>query len=352
MPQTSTIIFIGAPGSGAKTGGELYNQTLSNYLSNESSANYDPVVYPWKGKFFNLFFDLRLASKLMLAKNTYVIFDVSLHQRMIFSLIAAMLNSEIKLVSLFHQLSYIRRSNQIHKAITRKIEQLIVKLSYKAISAGVFITPVLESYTKKSNVREVLTTLQAPIPYSSTKKPFQALFVGSIVPSKGIEYLINAVNVLPSQLKENLKIFLAGNKGDEIFYTHCLDLIKKYNLSKNFTFLGMQNLKQLEVYYTDSELFLFPSLTEGMGMALLEAMSAGCFPIVFNNSSMPYIVEDGVSGHIAKNKNSIEFAKAIVKYYDMNENEKSILRKSSSKRAKSFVRSWHDVCHQFVAQLN
>jgi glycosyltransferase involved in cell wall biosynthesis len=47
-----------------------------------------------------------------------------------------------------------------------------------------------------------------------------------------------------------------------------------------------------------ADIFLLPSRFEGLSLALLEAMAAGCVPIVSSRGSMPSVVEDGHNGFL------------------------------------------------------
>src|SRR5678816_1608085 len=57
---------------------------------------------------------------------------------------------------------------------------------------------------------------------------------------------------------------------------------------------GAEKVKALSA----ADIFLMPSRYEGLSMALLEAMAAGCVPIVSNRGSMPTVVEDGRNGFL------------------------------------------------------
>ena len=100
------------------------------------------------------------------------------------------------------------------------------------------------------------------------KKPF-VLFVGnldmnkSMCKTKGLEYLIEAAGYLPE-----VKFIVVGD-GDY------LSNMKKKSPSNVF-FTGPLFGKQLIKLYNEAMLFCLPSLTEGFGLTILEAMASGC----------------------------------------------------------------------------
>jgi len=112
---------------------------------------------------------------------------------------------------------------------------------------------------------------------------------------------------------------------------YCEKNMKKNNI-KNINYIQHEDLPKL---YSGAELFLSPSLYEGFGLPLVEAMACGCAVVTSNVSSMPEVV--GNSGVLVDPKNSISISKAIEKIL-CNNNLKKHLREKAEARAKKF--SW------------
>ncbi|MFA6888680.1 MAG: glycosyltransferase [Candidatus Woesearchaeota archaeon] len=113
------------------------------------------------------------------------------------------------------------------------------------------------------------------------------LFVGTFSPRKNILRIIQAW-----QKRKDLKIklILIGKKGwlfEEIF-----TYIKESNLENDILFLDYIPEEDLPYFYYLAEALLFPSLYEGFGLPILEAMAYGCPVITSNISSMPEIAGD------------------------------------------------------------
>lgn len=93
------------------------------------------------------------------------------------------------------------------------------------------------------------------------------LFLGRIVPEKGIHYLINAYN----QLKTNKKLVIAGGASHTSEYESELHDLAANN--KNILFTGFVQGEELDELYSNAYIYCLPSDLEGMPISLLEAMS-------------------------------------------------------------------------------
>jgi len=127
---------------------------------------------------------------------------------------------------------------------------------------------------------------------------------------KGIRYLIKAMEFLPSNLP--IHILLIGRKMDT---SENLTLINDSPYKAHFHLLGYRNdvvnlLKASKIYIQPSN----PN-KEGLGKAILEAMSVGTPPIVTNSGGPPEYVAHGVSGLVVPCKTPKAIAEAILYLY-------------------------------------
>lgn len=114
------------------------------------------------------------------------------------------------------------------------------------------------------------------------------LYLGTIEPRKNLVTLIEAYAKLPQS--ERLPLILAGGKGwltDPIF-----EAIERHNLSDSITLPGFIPTDDLALWYNSAECFIFPSVFEGFGLPVLEAMACGTPVITSNVSSLPEVVQD------------------------------------------------------------
>ncbi len=353
MPNREIWIF-GAQFDNPRTGGQLYNAEIVKYIKSKTDKLV-PKSYPWSNELNNFWYDLSNALLLAFSfKKRIVVIDESLHQRLALTLITSLFCPWIKTVIMFHQLAYLRRANRLHWKFTRWVDQILISRSSMSISAGLYLTDqmknlVAEKYHKK--IYPVLTTCQRIMPFNNNKKPYSAAFVGTITRSKGILEMIEAVNLLPEELKQQLEIGLAGSLGDESFVATCKAKIKQYRLENQFQFLGLLGVAEVEKLYFESEIYMFPTHAEGMPMSLMEAMTAGCIPLVFNNTAMPYMIEHLQTGLMSENLNVEEYAKNLEVYFSLSPEEKSRLRHNAQKRALKYAREWKSVAEEYYQSL-
>lgn len=108
-------------------------------------------------------------------------------------------------------------------------------------------------------------------------------------PQKNLIYLIDEfANFL--KFKPDLQLVFAGPKGKEADLI--LSRIKEKNIENNFFYLGKVDFGDLRYLYSACEVFCFPSIYEGFGMPVLEAMACGAPVITSNVSSLPEIMND------------------------------------------------------------
>lgn len=93
------------------------------------------------------------------------------------------------------------------------------------------------------------------------------LFLGRLVPEKGIHYLIEAYN----KINTDKKIVIAGGSSDTDTYFN--ELKEKAKDNKNIIFTGFVQGEELEELYSNAYIYVLPSDLEGMPLSLLEAMS-------------------------------------------------------------------------------
>lgn len=102
------------------------------------------------------------------------------------------------------------------------------------------------------------------------KKPY-ILSVGTMEPRKNIPTLINAFQVLVQDKDFKYQLVLTGKKG---WLGSELETSELKN-NQSIIFTGFVEQEELKALYVGAELFAFPSIYEGFGLPLLEAMSCG-----------------------------------------------------------------------------
>lgn len=104
--------------------------------------------------------------------------------------------------------------------------------------------------------------------------------VSTLQPRKNFQMLIQAFKSVAEQQPHNLVI--AGGKG--WLYEAILGEVEKQGLEGRVKFIGFVTDSDLPALYSDASLMVFPSLYEGFGLPLLEAMACGV-PVLSSNAS-------------------------------------------------------------------
>lgn len=121
-------------------------------------------------------------------------------------------------------------------------------------------------------------------------KPF-ILYTGGIDFRKNIESSIIAFSKINKNLLNKYQYVIVC-KITEQEKKYFENLLKKYNLENKVIFTGFISDEELNILYNTCDLFIFPSIYEGFGLPVLEAMSCRALVCCSNTSSLPEIVQD------------------------------------------------------------
>ncbi len=135
---------------------------------------------------------------------------------------------------------------------------------------------------EQSRIRVVHHGIQ-PLPVHPREPQKMILHVGAIQERKNISRLVTAFEAVP----QDWQLVLAGSAGfgaDRI-----LQQIEQSPASNRITVTGYISNSVLAKYYAQASIFAFPSLDEGFGMPVLEAMRAGVAVVASNRSAVPEV---------------------------------------------------------------
>jgi glycosyltransferase involved in cell wall biosynthesis len=167
------------------------------------------------------------------------------------------------------------------------------------------------------------------------------LSVGTLHPRKNFLTLINAYSLL---LKKNplfpYQLVIVGKKG--WFYQKVLE--KGKSLTSPVLFLGYLPQEDLVALYNLASLFVYPSLYEGFGLPVLEAMACGCPVIASNDSSLKEIAEGAAC--LVNPRNTEVLANSIHSLL-LNKEKRELLKKRGLERAQKF--SWEKTAWETIS---
>lgn len=128
--------------------------------------------------------------------------------------------------------------------------------------------------------------------------------IGRLVTGKKVDEIITNFSKLGNKKSQ---LFVVGSGDEE---TNLKALISDLKLEKQVKMLGYLDHQQMEKYLLNSSCFLMASVTEGLPMVLLEAMSYGIPCIVYKTASgTGDIVNDGINGYIIDNRDAELYVK-------------------------------------------
>lgn len=154
------------------------------------------------------------------------------------------------------------------------------------------------------------------------------LAVGRLAYQKSFEVLIEAISMVPNN--DNLKLIIIG---DGALREELETITEHYGLSENILFPG--KLTNLDIFYTEADLFVMSSSSEGFGNVIVEALSFGV-PVVSTDckSGPSEILEDGKWGRLVPVGDARALAKGIEESLSQ-QHDRSLLKR----RANSFTPS-------------
>jgi len=116
------------------------------------------------------------------------------------------------------------------------------------------------------------------------------LCMGTIEPRKNIPFLLKAFSLFMQHRNDNIHLVIAGRYGWEI--DRVTRMIDELELEDHVQLIGCVDDEDLPAIYKLAKALLFPSLYEGFGLPVVEAMASGIPVICSNNSSLPEAAGD------------------------------------------------------------
>ena len=158
------------------------------------------------------------------------------------------------------------------------------------------------------------------------------IFVGRLHPIKGLQYLIEAMKIIYKKYPKS-RLLIVGDREDR---NNLENLVKKLNLNKYVTFIGMVPNEAVPEYMVAADVFVLPSLSEGFPTVIVEAMASGIPIVATKVGGVPEIIKDGENGFLVEPMNSEEIAEKVLLLLNNDE-----LRKRISEKNKEEVKKYN-----------
>lgn len=305
-----------------KSGIGVYTYELTKRLQNSSDIEFEGNIF----NFFNRNYIERDIEGLDIKKNICSLFPYGVYRRIwsyapikynflfrrnadIYQFFNFVIPPNIsgKVITTIHDLTYILYPNTMDTSNRKRLEKdmkstvkradyiitisesskrdIIKYLDVDESKIQVIYPGVDEVYKRTLNSDEITTVKNK---YNIHGK--YLLYLGTLEPRKNIETIVRAYNCFKKSDKDNIKLVLAGKKG--WLYESIFKLVKEFNIEDNVIFTDYIDDMDKAPLYQGAEVFLFPSLYEGFGIPVIEAMASRIPVITSNSSSLPEAAGD------------------------------------------------------------
>jgi len=154
------------------------------------------------------------------------------------------------------------------------------------------------------------------IPPEFLVSPYKLFSSSRLVRGKNIETLLHALNLVRSELPGLVHLHVGSEdtsfrKSEEIKQVH-----KELGLENISFFLGPKEKSELPFYYSWADVFVLPTLWEGLSRVMRESLACGTPVIATNYGSSTEIVQDEYNGISVDPSNAGDIAKALIRFFN------------------------------------
>lgn len=143
------------------------------------------------------------------------------------------------------------------------------------------------------------------------KKERILLFVGRLDKQKGLEYLIQAMPAILTKYPAS-QLHIIGYGPHE---NYMRQLVSRMGLNEKVVFIGSLPNKELPIYYSQAEIFILPSMSEGLPVSILEAMACQCPVIATSVGGVSSLIQNENNGLLINPRSSEEICQAVFNLY-------------------------------------
>jgi len=134
------------------------------------------------------------------------------------------------------------------------------------------------------------------------------LFVGTLRQIKGADYLVTAMQYI-LRAEPRSRLILVGDGAERQKLEH---LVSDLHLSARVSFVGKIQNEQIPTFMIASDVFVLPSLSEGLPVVVLEALAAALPIVATSVGGVPSIVADGINGFLIKSRDVGQIADKVL----------------------------------------
>lgn len=290
-----------------RTGGFLYDRMIIQGLK-DLGAQVEVIPLPWHSYPISLLLApiTHKIGHLLTGRFDLLIEDELAHPSLIRTNRSIRQRSNIPIISLVHHL----RSSENHPTVLNLLYRRIEEAYLNTID-GVITNSPHTLHSVQSLLDRDLPSLVAPpgrghyeTPLAAQeierrahqKGPLQILFLGSVIPRKRLDALVEA---LASLDHIDFRLTVIGRASTDQQYTHAIkQLIHSLGMEQNVCWLGEQPDERVTKALEDSHLLVVPSSHEGFGISYLDAMGYGVIPIGARSGGASSLIQPSKNGFL------------------------------------------------------
>ena len=185
---------------------------------------------------------------------------------------------------------YVKKDILEHfKIKEEKIEVVLEGAPEESLKPALSEAEGLKVYPEQSRRRESEKLIKDKFKIA---KPY-LFYVGNAYPHKNLENLIRAFEILVKEYGLNLQLVLAGE--EDYFWRRLkkqsnTSILRSMEVLERIVFTGFLTEEELEEFYRQTTLYVFPSFCEGFGLPPLEAMARGAPVVSSDSTALPEIL--------------------------------------------------------------
>lgn len=234
----------------------------------------------------------------------------------------------------------------VYHSLTHNISKSIWKNASHIVANSHSLKSLCEQFSPKQEIEMITNGVDTEVFYPNKSKEesncINLLFISRLSLQKGIEPLIKACGELENLGVENYKLTIVG---DGPLRERMFSLIDELKIKDKVDFKGWLKLEEIPEIYRGSDVFLLPSVMEGMPSVVLQAMASGLPVIGSKVEGFSEVLEDSVNGFCIQYGDYKAIANAIAKLSNSSELRKQ-MSKNSLEKVKKF--SWENIAKSYL----
>jgi glycosyltransferase involved in cell wall biosynthesis len=176
-----------------------------------------------------------------------------------------------------------------------------------------FRTPIISNSDIYSNIKKL------------DKKNIKIIRVCWLLPSKGLEHLIDSIKLLRNK-KYNVKLSIIGSERDTNYKNELINYIDKSGLIDNVELLGWKSSKEISEYFKKYDIHVISSLSEGTPRVILESLSKSIPLVTTKVGGISSMLKNNHDCLMVDPGNSLQIASAVEKIINDEDLRESIIR--------------------------